>query len=307
MKKVFIVNPKTHWKKQYQWMQSIKTNFAGERIIIEKTQGPGYAQNIAQKYALQAQREPVHLFACGGDGTLHEVINGIGQNKNVYLSILPLGTGNDFIKSFPQYKIKDFLDLSNYRDPIEQTIDCMRVNGEYVINTISFGFDVRVAEYANHMKRRIPLRGIVPYYLSMLSTLMESPKEEISIQMDEKHLPLESYMFVVFCNGKYYGGGYQPCPEAELDDGWMDSCLIKPVSRRQILQLAHLYEQGKHTQFEDFVSISRAKTVHIDTNNENIFANLDGEVRSLKNPTIEILEKNIHLLLPNRGDEKNEL
>ena len=77
-------------------------------------------------------------------------------------------------------------------------------------------------------------------------------------------------MFVVFCNGKYYGGGYNPCPEAKLDDGWIDGCLISPVSRRQILTLAQLYHKGQHTQFTDLVSLFRAKTVHIDTNNQDI-------------------------------------
>ena len=72
MKKVFIINPKIHWKKQVQWMKSIKSAFQGEDILIEKTKGSGYAQNIAQKYALEAQNEPVHIFSCGGDGILHE-------------------------------------------------------------------------------------------------------------------------------------------------------------------------------------------------------------------------------------------
>ena len=71
---------------------------------------------IAQKYALEAQNEPVHIFSCGGDGILHEIVNGIGDTPNVYLSILPMGTGNDFVKSFPQYTLEDFLDLRNYQD-----------------------------------------------------------------------------------------------------------------------------------------------------------------------------------------------
>lgn len=107
MKKVFIINPKIHWKKQVQWMKSISNRlFKGKIFWIEKTKGSGYAQNIAQKYALEAQNEPVHIFSCGGDGILHEIVNGVGDMPNVYLSILPMGTGNDFVKSFPQYTLK---------------------------------------------------------------------------------------------------------------------------------------------------------------------------------------------------------
>ena len=302
MKKVFIINPKTNWKQQYEWMESLKKANFKDQIVIEKTQGPGYALNIAQKYALEAQKEPIHIFACGGDGTLHEVVNGIGQSENIYLSVCPMGTGNDFVKSFPQYNKNDFLNMENYQEPIEQVIDCLKVNGEYVINTASFGFDVRVAEYANQIKKVIPLKGILPYYTGMLGTLFECPKVQIAMQIDEERIPFDSYMFVVFCNGKYYGGGYQPCPKAELSDGLLDSCLIPSVSRRQILKLAKLYQKGEHVQFSDLVRLKKAKVVHIDTNNQNLLANLDGEVRSLKNPTIEVLEKSIHLLLPNLGD-----
>lgn len=301
MKKVFIINPNANWKKQYQWMKSLKESCGGDTIVIEKTKGPGYAQHIAQKYALEAQEEPIHLFACGGDGILHEVVNGIATSENIYLSILPMGTGNDFIKSFPQYNKDDFLDMKNYHHPIAQTIDCLKINGEYVINTVSFGFDVRVAEYANQIKKVIPLKGILPYYTGMLGTLIESPKENVSMQMDDVKIPLSEYMFVVFCNGKYYGGGYNPCPEAQMDDGWIDSCLIRPVTRSQILQLANAYQKGEHIKYDEFVSLYRAKTIHMDTNNQDILGNLDGEVRTLKNPTIEVVENSIHLLLPNLG------
>ena len=96
MKDVFIINPYSGKKEQYALMQQIKENFQGKRIIIEKTKNSGHAQFIAQKYALKTEEE-VHLFVCGGDGTLHEVVNGMAGAKHVYLSVLPTGTGNDFI------------------------------------------------------------------------------------------------------------------------------------------------------------------------------------------------------------------
>ncbi|WP_317313079.1 diacylglycerol kinase family protein [Absicoccus porci] len=161
MKTVFIINPRTDRKKQYRLMKEIKMHFAGQRIIIEKTIRPGFATFIARKYAFQAQKEPIHIYVCGGDGTLHEVINGVANTPNVYVSIIPIGTGNDFIKSFDALSIDDFLHLENYKDPIPMDIDLLKVNGEYAINTISFGFDVQVAKYANHMKTKLPLKGIV--------------------------------------------------------------------------------------------------------------------------------------------------
>lgn len=106
MKDVFIVNPKSGKNSQYELIKEIKEHFQGKRIIIEKTKGPEHATFIAKKYALS--NEPVHLFVCGGDGTLHEVINGCAEKENVTISVIPIGTGNDFVKYFEDLKREDF-------------------------------------------------------------------------------------------------------------------------------------------------------------------------------------------------------
>ena len=112
MKDVFIVNPKSGKNSQYELIKEIKEHFQGKRIIIEKTKGPEHATFIAKKYALSD--ELVHLFVCGGDGTLHEVINGCAEKENVIISVIPIGTGNDFVKYFENLKREDFLNLANY-------------------------------------------------------------------------------------------------------------------------------------------------------------------------------------------------
>lgn len=178
-------------------------------------------------------------------------------------------------------------------------IDLLKVNGEYAINTISFGFDVQVAKYANHMKTKLPLKGIVPYYMGMLATLLHNSVQEYRLQIDDQRLSLQEYMFVVFCNGRFYGGGYQPCPDALLNDGWIDVCLIKPVPKKMIIDMAKTYEQGKHIEYPEYVSLYQAKTIGMNTENQSIYGNLDGEVRELRNPTIEVVEQALHLYLPN--------
>lgn len=302
MKDVFIINPYSGKKEQYALIQQIKENFQGRRIIIEKTKSPGHAQFIAQKYALKTEEE-VHLFVCGGDGTLHEVVNGMAHAKHVFLSVLPTGTGNDFIKSFPALSREDFLNLSRYDQPEEMECDLLKVNGEYVLNTASIGFDVHVADYANKYKKFIPVGGILPYYMGMLASLRKPLGEMYNLQIDEQRYPEEKYTFLVFTNGCYYGGGYQPCPHALLNDGIMDICLIKDVKRTQIVSMARLYEKGEHVHYPELATITQGKTVHIDTNNQEIKMNLDGEIRCVKNPTIEIEPNAIRLLLPSVKNE----
>ena len=262
----------------------------------QKTKGPEHATFIAKKYALS--NEPVHLYVCGGDGTLHEVINGCAQKENVIISVIPIGTGNDFVKYFENIKKEDFLNLANYSDPEYMDCDLIRVNGEYSINTVSFGFDVEVARQVNELKKKKPTEGIIPYALSALVSLRKPICKEYKVQIDTEKLTKDNYGFLVFANGKYYGGGFKPCPEANIADGWMDVCLISNVKRHQIVKLAKKYQEGTHTQYKNLVSMYQAKTVHIDTENEIIYANLDGEVKEFKNPTIEIVEKAIRLALP---------
>ena len=301
MKDVFIINPKGQKKEQLELIHQIQEVFQGRRIIIEKTNGPGHARFIAQKYALKTE-EPVHLYVCGGDGTLHEVVNGMAQAPHIYLSILPIGTGNDFIKSFEGLTKRDFLDLSAYQDAIEMDCDLLKVNGEYALNSVSIGFDVHVADAANKTKKIIPKGGIFHYTLGMLTSLCKPLGETDALQIDQERFEPEFYTFLVFANGRFYGGGYQPCPAALLNDGEMDICPVKKVSRTQIVSLAKLYERGEHIHYPDLVISKKGKIVHVDTENKEVKMNLDGEVRSFKNPTIEIEPHAIHLLLPNKKD-----
>ena len=298
MKDVFIINSMASKKAKYEWMKEIKEHFQGRRIIIEKTKEPGHATHIAKKYALQKDEE-IRMFVCGGDGTLHEVVNGIAGCKHIKMAIIPIGTGNDFIKTFHGLTKADFLNLENYEDPIEMPCDLLKIDGEYALNTISFGFDVHVAQYANAMNRKLPFHGIVPYYLGMLKALSKPLGDSYRLQMDDQIIPEHSYTFLVAANGCCYGGGYTPCPKADIQDGWMDVCLIGQAKRHEIVKMAKSYEKGELADLmPERVHVQKAKVFHVDTQNQSIGANLDGEVKYFKNPTIEIIPQAIQLLIP---------
>ncbi len=301
MKHVFIINPTLKKDKLLRIKQEIDKNFIGQNVILEKTKGPGHAELIAKKYAM-FENEPTRLYVCGGDGLLHETVNGIIGGQDIELVILPFGTGNDFVKSFETLQIEDFKTLSNYEDPVHMNCDVMKVNGEYSINTISFGFDVEVAKYANFYKKKLPVKGIVPYNMGLVSTLFSPLGKSYSIQIDENEPFENTFSFVVFCNGKFYGGGYKPRPDAQLNDGIIDCCFIHDVNRRDIMNLAREYKKGTHLKHTDKIVLESGKIIHINTENQTIYGNLDGEVRPIVNPTIEIVSNAVHLVLPNIGD-----
>lgn len=277
-------------------MQEIKRVFHGQKVYIEKTKSPGYAQFIARKYALD-KKEPIHLYICGGDGTIHEVINGILGADHIVVSIVPIGTGNDFIRSFAPLRREDFLRLSNYEHATPVLVDVLMVNDEVAVNTASFGFDVKVADRANKIKERFPSSGTSPYYLGMLQTLLKNKSDRYELSLDGQEPREKEWMFVVFCNGGFYGGGYHPCPEATVDDGIMDVCLIDPLPRRKILTLASQYERGEHVHFPE-VEILKAQTARLNTQGQPINASLDGEIRTLCDPEVRIKRSAFSLLLP---------
>ncbi len=299
MKYVFIINPHSGNNEHNQLKDKITKHFKGKKIIIEKTTAPKQATIIAKSYASNTT-ELIHMFACGGDGTIHEIVNGIAGCNHIILSIVPIGTGNDFIKSLDNYSKSDFLDLSKYDRPILMPCDLMLVNNEYAINTISLGFDVHVAKHVNTFRKKINIGGIIPYYLGMLASLIKPLNEKLNIQIDNMQPQIDNFTFAVFCNGKYYGGGYKPCPNALINDNFIDVCLIKNVKKHQIVRFAGKYKKGTHIEYDKQVSTYKANTIYIDTNDQPIDVNLDGEVRSIISPTIEIVGNAITLALPKR-------
>ena len=188
MKYVFIINPHSGNNEHNQLKDKITKHFKGKKIIIEKTTAPKQATIIAKSYASNTT-ELIHMFACGGDGTIHEIVNGIAGCNHIILSIVPIGTGNDFIKSLDNYSKSDFLDLSKYDRPILMPCDLMLVNNEYAINTISLGFDVHVAKHVNTFRKKINIGGIIPYYLGMLASLIKPLNEKLNISMDPVDFP----------------------------------------------------------------------------------------------------------------------
>lgn len=297
MKNVFIIHGLAKKKAIVDLMKQIERFDPNARVY--PTRYPNHAQEIAFQLS-QNRQERIHLFACGGDGLLHEVVNGIRTSKNILLSVVPLGTGNDWIKSFPKYKKQDFQRLSNYKAPFIQVCDLMKIDQEYAINTISFGFDVRVAQYANQYTKKLIHTGIVPYYLGMLRSLFDPMGFESQLTCDGIKLPNANYSFLVFGNGRFYGGGYQPCPEAKMDDGMMDLCMIEGVKKSQIFLFSKSYERGEHKEkFPERVTMRKVKRVQIDTKGRFLEANLDGEVKAFQDPNIEIVPNAILLALPN--------
>lgn len=297
MKHLFIINPIAGKSNRIKLTKQIHSVFASKEYEIAYTTKEKQASEIANQYAVNHSN--LCIYACGGDGTLNEVIQGVYQYSHVSVAIIPIGTGNDFIKSIKGYAKNDFLHLENYLNPIFEQCDVLKVDQYVAINTISIGLDVKVANNAKYFKNIPFFKGAMPYYLALLKSMLSPLTNTYEIQINHVCLPKQEYTFIVACNGSYYGGGYYPCPNANINDGLIDICLINKVTRSKIMKLSNKYKKGTHIQkqYQDIVSMNQAKKVQVLTH-EIIPVNIDGEIIELKDPTIEILPQQVKLCLP---------
>lgn len=300
MKHVFIINPTSGKGKHEKLIYDIQEVFKKEDFEIIFTEYKGHAKEIANIYASKYQK--INIYACGGDGTLNEVVNGIYEYKHVKLGVLPIGTGNDFVRSLDGYKIEDMLNVKGYLSATERKCDVLKIDDRVAINAVNFGFDVEVARNANKFKALPFMNGVLPYVFSVFYCFFSSLTHYFEIWIDDKKIEKDGYIFVVGANGRYYGGGFQPTPDAKFDDGYIDVCLIKTVSRLKILRFAGKYRKGTHVTHKECVSMYRCKKMQVKKEGK-ILVSFDGEMVKKENPVVEILEKKVNLLLPNLDKE----
>lgn len=294
MKHIIIMNSSIQKRKKYTVYQMAKSLWKSKDHEIIETHDQRHAQKIAEKYS--SGRQPVRLYACGGDGTLHQIINGIADFSCLELAILPLGTGNDTIKSFRPLQKKDFLDLRRYQKPKAILCDLLDVNGELSLNTVSLGLDVRIAQEVSSFRKAAVFGSAFPYYMGLLKSMLHPLHQHYRLQIDGK-LYENDYTFIVCGNGQYYGGGYRPAPQASMQDGYMDICLIKKVSRAKILSLSHQYKLGTHLEHTELATSVKGKRMEL-LAPRCASVNADGEILQCDDLVVSVSDRKIKLLLP---------
>lgn len=296
---VFIVNPAAGKKRNLQPVLSSIEDFAkghgNAKVILTKARQDAtkIAKNIAQS------GEKVRIFACGGDGTLNEVLNGVVGYDNVELGCIPTGSGNDFIKSFG--KKENFLDLNAQVKGNTKRIDIIKSNDKYAINICSIGLDAKIG--ANMIRfKRIPLvTGALAYNLSIFYSLFFKISTDITINIDDDKEFTGEYLFALAANGRYYGGSYMGAPLAICDDGLLDFVLIKTVSRLKVVDFLDRYSKGTHLDL-DYVSCFRGKKMIVTANSRNAYLNADGECISVNQAHFEVVPSMVEFIVPEHND-----
>lgn len=267
--------------------QIIKTNFQGE--------GTQICNKLAKKFA----NEVINIFACGGDGTCFEVLNGIVGFENVNFGMIPVGSCNDFLKSFPDF---DFMNIEKQIEGKTKKIDIIKINDEYVLNVANFGFDARAND--DQLKLRKKFKSVKKAYNYALFKNIISPKlgDKAIVKVDDLIVFDGKILLAAVANAQFYGGGFKCAPYAQVDDGLIDIIIVKKVSILTFARLVKYYKKGKHlddSRFNKYVTFKQGRIVEIVAKN-NLVSSFDGEVRNNQAYNMKIVDHKINFIIPNK-------
>lgn len=234
MNTLHIINPASGKGKH---IDSVLARLKGEGTSYYVTKSRGDAENYIRQICLESP--DTHFVVYGGDGTLCEAVNGImsaDAGKSALLSVVPSGSGNDFVKS------------ASFPEP--QTIDLIRCNGRYSANMLNIGLDCAVAAEAARLKKLPLVSGTMSYILGLIKILIKKPVMKTRIRVTNADGTVDvlegEFLLVAVANGEYCGGGFRAAPVAKLSDGVLDAVIVRNTTMRRILPLLLKYKKGTH-------------------------------------------------------------
>ncbi|MEP0807219.1 MAG: diacylglycerol kinase family lipid kinase [Chloroflexota bacterium] len=257
------------------------------RSITEEHGGIDWSGTVYPGHAIQLAKQAGEqgydlVIAMGGDGTVHEVMNGLMQlpaDRRPILGVVPAGSGNDFghgigVASTPA----EALHRAIHGEPSTVDLGLMTAEDgrkEYFDNTLGIGFGA-IVTIRSH---RLPLlRGFLMYLTAVLQTiLLDHNPIHMQIEVDGKSVE-EDIIYLILCNGPREGGGFLIAPDAKIDDGTLDYAMITNVSRLKMLRIVPEVMKGTHGRFKE-VTISTCKKFTL-TADRPLYIHADGEIFS---------------------------
>jgi diacylglycerol kinase (ATP) len=244
----------------------------GWAVDVARTEGPGHGAELAVH---AAQHGATRVVAVGGDGTVHEVANGLLRHgADVTLGVVPLGTGNDFAKLVGVYRHRPVHAVRRLVTAGVRRFDVGRVLDEYFVNTMGFGFGPAVVRARKNMPE---LNGFLSYFIPVFRAFagFRAPRFEVRAPGFAE----TGYMMMVeICNGTTAGGSYRFAPAADPADGRLDVCVVRKVSLPRFLLAVPRVMRGTHTGMRE-VALFQTRELTIRCPDAPLLLHVDGELR----------------------------
>lgn len=296
MKHVFIVNPaagKFDRTEGYRAMIDAAFRPRGLTYELLVSKAPGDCRSLARQAAESG--EEVRIYACGGDGTLNEVVNGVVGFDNAAVTHFPGGSGNDAIKVFSNPAA--FASIDRLLDADEARFDLIRCNDTYALNVLSIGFDARVGTDIARFKRLPLVTGKGAYILSILSNMLHGLSAQYTVTLGSGETISGQKTMICICNGRWYGGSFNPMPEAEPDDGILEVLVVDKVNLLQVASVVGQYQKGHYADFPELIRHYRCTDLRIECKEPSV-VNVDGEAIHTMDAKISLVPHAIRFFYP---------
>jgi len=243
---------------------------AGVDFEILETERPGQGVELAER----ASRRFEVVIAAGGDGTVHEVANGILRARGgAALGVLPMGSGDDFAKMLPA---RDAIERLAVATSMAFDAGVIRSGGE--VRYFANGMDIGFGAHGAHNIRKVPrmFTGLAAYLGAIALTMVRYPTLSVRLQLDEDAPTRQTTAMTAVMNGRALGGSFLACPDARADDGVLDVMVAEGVGRLEILGLVPKFMRGTHVR-DPRIRLARARRVTIESETP-LLVEADGEI-----------------------------
>ena len=257
----------------------------GERVVellrergvdadLMMSEAPGDCERMAREVLARGGRQVV---ACGGDGTIHEVVNGLA-NSDAVLGVVPCGRGNDLARALGlSSDVEDVVNTLVHG--VDRAIDLGKVGDRFFATVASLGFDTAVArrmrsQGTGFLTRALEVGGTVSYRLTVLRTLVGYRSSLVRLRGDFGVFE-GRILLAATANAPFYGSGIKIAPDAIVDDGMLDVCIVADVSRWTVLRMFLRAYSGAHVGHSS-VRVVQTRTLQV-ASDDPLWIFADGE------------------------------
>lgn len=318
----FIVNPKAgQGEGNETFIKHIRGIAEKNNVkpVIYISEGIGDAEILARQICIENSSLPaekmadeIRIYACGGDGTFNEVLNGIMGYENVAAGVIPIGTGNDFCRNFAE--AGDFLDVENQIFGKSMKCDAIRYHGvlageektRYCANMFNIGFDCNVVDLTATLKNYPLIKGTMAYMMAVLVMMVKKKGADLRVEADGKVLHDGPLLLTAVSGGSYCGGGVKGMPLADLTDGLLNVNIIYNVPRIEFIKKFPYYAKGTHMELPDIGNIlshTMCKKVVVTPNQGTMRLCTDGEIVDAGRVEMEVVPGGFRFIVPAKADE----
>lgn len=296
MKHLFLINPYAgKYDRSQEMKEKIRAAMAdrGEPWEAAVTEYAGHGVELVR--AAAELGEPLRVYACGGDGTLNEAVNGAAGYEHVAVTHYPMGSGNDFLRMFGPDASR-FYDLKELLDGPQTPMDLIECGDRLALNVCSIGFDARIGLGVADFKKLPLVNGTMAYQLSAVRTIVQGIHRPYRVEVDGETVPGEEFTLICACNGRYYGGGFNPSPDAMPDDGLLHFVIIPAVSRLTVLALIEKFARGEAGEIPGVI-LRQGRELKVTCDRMSMI-NLDGERVDGMELLARLSDKKVNFIYP---------